>query len=328
MTSKYTLQLVLMAALLSAAIPVFAEAPVYEVDQLDQDAPSQTQHDVLPPSPSSPDEAPGSASNQDMQPTASAAPSSSSSSSSSDLSHRLGKIEQQVNDLTQNSSAAQVESLQSQIQTLRNQIEQLTHNLEKVQAEQKAAYTDVDSRLAELSSAPTHAASPAIAAVIPAKSSKKADDQPKVDAAAKTDSKVSAAKSDGPDVAEEQQIYQTAYSLIKDKKYDDAVKTLQNMLKKYPSGQFASNAHYWLGELYGLLGKSDKSLGEFVIVVTKYNKSPRISDAQLKIGTIFANQQKWSDAKLAFKKVIDKYPGTASARLASEQLKQLKIAGH
>ena len=131
-----------------------------------------------------------------------------------------------------------------------------------------------------------------------------------------------------PNVAEEQQIYQTAYSLIKAKKYNDAVDALQKMLKKYPSGQFASNAHYWLGELYGLMGKNDQALAEFGTVVKTYPDSPRVSDAQLKLGLIYASQTKWSDAKTAFKRVINHYPGTASSRLASEQLKQIKQAGH
>jgi len=131
-----------------------------------------------------------------------------------------------------------------------------------------------------------------------------------------------------PNVAEEQQIYQTAYNLIKLKKYGEAVNTLQSMLKRYPSGQFASNAHYWLGELYGVMGKNDQALSEFATVVKTYPDSPRVSDAQLKVGLIYATQLKWSDAKLAFKTVINRYPGTTSSRLAAEQIKQIKQAGH
>lgn len=131
-----------------------------------------------------------------------------------------------------------------------------------------------------------------------------------------------------PNVAEEQQIYQTAYDLIKTKKYNEAISALQKMLQKYPSGQFAANAHYWLGELYGLLGKNNQAAVEFSAVVENYPDSPKVSDAQLKLGLIYAAQFNWSDAKSAFKKVINHYPGTASARLASEQLKQIREAGH
>jgi len=80
--------------------------------------------------------------------------------------------------------------------------------------------------------------------------------------------------------------------------------------------------------LYGIVGKSDQALTEFTTVVKSYPDSPRIADAQLKVGLIFASQSNWTDAKSAFKKVINHYPGTASSRLASEQLKQLKQAGH
>jgi len=43
---------------------------------------------------------------------------------------------------------------------------------------------------------------------------------------------------------------------------------------------------------------------------------------------IYASQLKWPDAKTALKKVVSRYPGSPSARLASEQLKQIKQAGH
>jgi TolA-binding protein len=74
------------------------------------------------------------------------------------------------------------------------------------------------------------------------------------------------------------------------------------------------------------LNKNDRSAEEFATVVKNYPDSPKIADAQLKLGLIYAAQFKWPDAKAAFKKVVSNYPGTASARLASEQLKQIKQA--
>jgi TolA-binding protein len=64
------------------------------------------------------------------------------------------------------------------------------------------------------------------------------------------------------------------------------------------------------------------------VVMNKYPGSPRAPDAQLKLGLIYIGQFKWSEAKTTFKGVVSRYPGTASARLASEQLKQIKKAGH
>ncbi len=325
-----------MAALIGIAMPVMAEsAPVYDADSLPQqfDNGAEQGQDLPPPPLPSQDGSFGSGNGGAQLP----APSPQSSQPMS-LEQRVRRAEQQINNMQNTDSSTRVDSLQNQVQTLRGQVEQLTHELQQLQEQQKSMYADLDKRLTQLKSGAVATSvnktnpmdevevlpSPA-AAKIAAK--KKA--QPPVSA---EDSEANAAAgltaANQPNVAEEQQIYQTAYDLIKAKKYDQAVKTLQGMLQKYPSGQFASNAHYWLGELYGLLGKNDQALTEFSNVVQNYPESPRVSDAQLKIGLIYASQMKWPDAKSAFKKVINRYPGTTSSRLASEQLKQIKQAGH
>lgn len=244
------------------------------------------------------------------------------------IDQRLGRVEQQVNNLS--TSSAKTESLQTEVQTLRGQVESLTHQVQQLQTQLRSTYADLDKRVNKMGT------------VAAAKPSKKADadDASKLDdadstvspapvkAADKVEAAPAKAEPSQPNVAEEQQTYQTAYDLIKSKKYNDAITALQKMLQKYPSGQFAVNAHYWLGELYNLTGKNDLAATEFSVIVRDFSSSPKVPDAQLKLGAIYTNQLKWADAKAIFKKVMSKYPGTASARLASEQLKQIKQSGH
>lgn len=350
------INLVGVAVLFSIAMPVFAEsAPVYDADSMPQQfdngssGSDSSQQDVLPPPPGQE----GVFVPAQSMPASKAAARESSSGGSADT--RIRRMEQQIANLQNSDLTARLESLQTQLQTLRGQLEQVTHQLEQVQSQQKTMYTDVDKRLSQMksnaaSTEMTEAVKP-VRKVAAAKTVKNIVPQPETTADASTDTAAAATTAasttaatdtttdsssaasqasgnDQPNVAEEQQIYQTAYALIKAKKYDEAVNVLQGMLKKYPSGQFASNAHYWLGELYGLMGKNDQSLTEFSMVVKKYPDSPRISDAQLKIGLILAAQLKWPEAKTALKNVINHYPGTGSARLASDQLKQIKQAGH
>lgn len=239
------------------------------------------------------------------------------------VEERLQRIEQQLytlQDNTQSSdSSPRIDFLLGQVQALRNQVEHLSQELERIQSGQQGMVPIAASK------SPSGNSKNAIGA--PLVPPGKANASKSMQAAAGTQ----ATKLDNsaqPNVAEEQQIYQTAYNLIKTKKYNDAVNTLQSMLKRYPSGQFASNAHYWLGELYGVMGKNDQALTEFSTVVKSYPDSPRVSDAQLKVGLIYATQLKWPDAKAAFKRVINHYPGTTSSRLAAEQLKQIQQAGH
>lgn len=345
-----------LALSLGIALPVFAEsAPVFDADTLQQQFEHAGEPVVAdtPPPPATgqdstfmpvPADAPATTSAAPSAPQAAPANASSSASVASTASmtpdQRLRRLEQQMNALQSSDISARTDSLQTQVQSLRSQVEQLTHQLAEMQTQQKAMYNDLDKRLSSpapqaVSSdtdTPSSASTPA-----PLKSSAKTTKATTVLAKSTAKSTVgvlpaaaaaSASNTKALDAAEEQKIYQSAYDLIKAKKYSQAATTLQGMLQKYPSGQFASNAHYWLGELYGLMGKNDQALNEFATVVKSFPASPRVSDAQLKVGLIYASQNQWSDARMALSKVTTKYPGTASARLATEQLAQIKQAGH
>lgn len=326
------LKMVCAAMCISIAAPLFADpAPVYDADSM-QEVADQGQY--LPPPPPPGQE--GGSAFIPVQPTVS---SSVREQPSLNMDQRILRVEQQVSNMQNSDSATRVDSLQNQVQALRGQIEQLTHQLEQVQNQQKSMYTDLDKRVAQAGPSALQTEIKAVRDGVVADNA--AEDELPVATPTTSNSKpiliktskkqtITSENKDGgqPDVAEEQQIYQTAYNFIKAKRYNDAVTALQSMLKKYPSGQFASNAHYWLGELYGLMSKNDQALNEFKLVVELYPESPRVSDAQLKVGLLLASQLKWPEAKSALRRVINQYPGSASARLAAEQLKQIKIAGH
>lgn len=355
-TARLTFIVIGIAAGMTAASLVFAEsAPVYDADALQQqfEQAGQPVPDTPPPPPTVGTQA--SVQDNTFMPVSQATQASvaaeqtaaanraAAATAAMPPDQRIRRLEQQMNTLQSSDLTSRTDSLQAQVQDLRSQVEQLSHQLTQMQAQQKAMYSDIDKRLSQQ---PVSAAAPAASdntetapADTAAKTSLKSISKTpvaaktavasKAVAAAPTPAVVAPAKSDKTlDTASEQKIYQTAYDLIKAKKYDQAATTLQGMLQKYPSGQFASNAHYWLGELYGLMGKNDQALSEFSTVVKSFPGSPRVSDAQLKVGLIYASQSQWSDAKLALKKVTAKYPGTSSARLAMEQLDQIKQAGH
>ncbi|GIS97490.1 MAG: hypothetical protein CM1200mP24_07740 [Gammaproteobacteria bacterium] len=48
----------------------------------------------------------------------------------------------------------------------------------------------------------------------------------------------------------EEQSYRSAFELIREKRFDDAVTALNSFIVDYPNGQFTPNAFYWLGEVY------------------------------------------------------------------------------
>ena len=255
------------------------------------------------------------------------------------LSKQLTQVKQQVANLHLDDLWARLEGLQNELQSLRNQIEQINHQLVQLKDQHKAMYVEVDQRLLEQKAMLQalqhhheryHADADVIAheqhgeedgGVSPADKEAGGDSLTDDSAAARSLTQPTPAQ---PNVLEEQHVYQTAYNLIKAKKYQEAAHSLQAMLEKYPTGQFAANAHYWLGELYGLMNQNELALAEFQVIAKRYPNSARIADAQLKIGLLYAAQSKWTLAQAAFKKVVNHYPGTTAARVALDQLKQIE----
>ena len=69
---------------------------------------------------------------------------------SNNITERLEKIENQLNNNTLLEMLESVDSLKMEINALRGEIEVQTHNLEKIKEKQRDLYTDLDSRLGSL----------------------------------------------------------------------------------------------------------------------------------------------------------------------------------
>jgi len=227
-----------------------------------------------------------------------------------------------------------VDSLQGEVQSLRAQVEELSHQLQQFQTQQRAAYSDLDKRLMTQQQA---SVKQIVSAPLPVTT--KAPVKQQVAASKPNKPKLPSdheGSNDQPNVAEEQQIYQTAYNYIKAKKYNDAVTALQSMLKKYPSGQFAANAHYWLGELYlveSQQNRSDATLMDqakvnFTTVLDKYPGHQKAVDALLKLGILEIDQEHWLAARDLLTEVIQKDPDSSRARIAETKIQAMQQDGH
>ena len=133
-------------------------------------------------------------------------------------------------------------------------------------------------------------------------------------------------------VEREEELYEAAYAKIRHKQYLPAFTAFQEFLKKFPSGQYAGYAHYWLGEVSLLQwqeGKADlawleKAKEAFAHILSKFPDHPKARDALLKLGMIEVEKSNWDGARNYFKDVKQRYPGTAAAGVAESQLKKLK----
>ena len=116
--------------------------------------------------------------------------------------------------------------------------------------------------------------------------------------------------------------YNAALSDYKEKLYEAAISGFKEVLTVSPTSSLADNAQYWIGECYDAMGNYEMAQDAFNKVFD-YPESNKLPDARVKIGLIYTKLGKTDLAREEFKAVIDNYPDTNAASIATSQLRKL-----
>lgn len=109
-------------------------------------------------------------------------------------------------------------------------------------------------------------------------------------------------------------------------KQDDAkIATMQSLLQKFPTSNYADDAGFETAYTYFEKGNFDKAKTDLVGLVSKYPHSSYIPKAMLTIGLVQYNQDQEDQALEAFKKVIKDYPSAPEAKQALESIKNIYV---
>lgn len=262
------------------------------------------------------------------------------------LEDRLGRLERMVENRGGSDMMLQMQQLQQEMQELRGLVETQQFELQKLQRQQRDQFLDIDSRLG----AGADQAPPPDQPDMPGGSDLTAPPAGAIDvsggglqppAGVPTDPVITAPTPSSPGAVgipslpspetltgNERDAYQQAFELLKQRKYAEAVTALNDLLARYPQGQFADNARYWLGETYYVQRNYPAALAEFDRVVQLHPGSTKVPGALLKIGYIQYEQEAWDQARAALQQVATRYPGSTEARLAQSRLEKISRAGH
>lgn len=123
-------------------------------------------------------------------------------------------------------------------------------------------------------------------------------------------------------------MYDSAFALVKARRYTEAIASMRAYLQKYSTGQYAANAHYWLGQLFMVSGENDNAIIEFSEVVKSFSTSAKAPDSMLTLGSLAYTQSQWKEAREWWEDVIKKYPTSAAAEIAKNYLLQLDKEGN
>jgi tol-pal system protein YbgF len=256
-----------------------------------------------------------------------------------DLDARVTRTERIISNQSLVELAQHLDQVQADVRQLRGRIEEIEYKEEALRKQQRDLYNDLDKRVSALGGGSSHLSSSGggssggsssgggsgsdgssgggAGAAAAAGAAAGGASGGAAGTAGGSDSGAAAASS-----SEEQTVYAQSFDALKAGSYSVAITGFKGFLSSYPSSPLAENAQYWLGEAYYVTHDLDAAAGAFRTVTQKWPNSRKTPDAMLKLGYTQLDQKKVSEGRVTLSQVVQKYPGTDAARLATERLQR------
>ena len=191
--------------------------------------------------------------------------------------------------------ATQIQLQAEELARLRGLVETLTYELDLAKKRQQDFYLDLDTRLRKFETA---AAAPAEGAA------------------------AAGAATPVADPAREAQDYESALNQFKAGRYKEAATAFAAFVQKYPDGQLAANAQFWLGNAWYAQRDCKRAVEAQTVVTTRYADSPKAPDAWLALATCQQELGQAAAAKRSLETLVAKYPKAPAADAAQQRLKK------
>ncbi|MBA6413182.1 tol-pal system protein YbgF [Parahaliea sp. F7430] len=205
----------------------------------------------------------------------------------------------------------QLQQLQQEVMRLNGQVEEQAHELRILKEQSLERYVDLDRRVSTLTSGGVAAAGVASESAAMASAT-----------AANTTPTTSTGAANVSEQPGEANAYRAAYALVRSQQFDQAVSAFKQFLRQYPSGRYAPNAHYWLGELYLVIKTPDleSSRQAFTLLIDQYPDNAKVPDALYKLGQVHFRKGNREKARGYFDRVIKEYGGSnnTAAKLSQD----------
>ena len=226
-----------------------------------------------------------------------------------------------------------VERLQTELNELRNRNDRLERELEGFREEFNGANTapapqpETGAPPQDQVRPPSPDAVPPVEAppveVLPAEAPPSPDAAPPPPAAAPPPPSV---RQNQPPVhgKEERRAYDAAIEALSDKDSVRLRRAFSDFLERYPRGQFAASAKYWIGESWYAERDFDKADKAFKRVVNEHTDHLKSEDASLKIGYIHAERGQYDAAREILHGLAESAAQQRIRGLAQKRLKLLK----
>lgn len=125
--------------------------------------------------------------------------------------------------------------------------------------------------------------------------------------------------------ADERSAYETAFAALRAGDYPASAGMFAEFLRLYPTGTYAPNATYWLGESYYVTQAYAAAQAQFEAILQRWPTHDKAPGALLKVGLSQYGQRDLVAAEATLVRVTEQYPGTDAARTADDRLRSIQL---
>lgn len=271
------------------------------------------------------------------------------------LDVRVDRLERLMSSQKQLELLYRVKQLQTENQQLRGLLEEQSNEMRLLKQQQRELYSDLNRRLSQMegggiTAEATSASAPVLYSPKVTTDPKKEDlplvldkssfESPKYGVTEREEVQVSQVKA--KPVAEavpipvykkqvmskkerldEQTLYQKAYDELRARQYNKAKESFTGVINKYPGGNYAHIAQYWVAESSYAQRDYTQAIVDYQRLLDVYPRSPKRAEAELKKAYSFYELGNKSLARQTLNELLLNYPDTTEAGQAKRFLKQL-----
>lgn len=212
----------------------------------------------------------------------------------------MGTLEKNVQDVQAN-TGARMDTLSTQVQALADNLEEVKVRMGRLQQQMVEAQGTIQSLDARLAGGTPLAGGPS------------ASNQPTTNPPS--------SPPPSPDV-----LYSNALRDLNSGKYDLARQEFLDYLRYYPDTDLASNAQFYLGEIFYAEKKYREAIGEYDKVLNNYPRSFKFAAARLKKALALLELGQRSSGVQELREVVRRHPGTEEERRARAKLRELGVS--
>jgi len=236
---------------------------------------------------------------------------------------RLSRLERLMNSQGLVDLLLKLEELQKEVQQLRGDVETQTHIANDLKKRQRDLYIDLDRRILQIERKGSGGSSST--STTPLKDNVDSTSSTTHSLPVKQSKPVSNHTSTKSlDPIKEQKAYQKAFDLLRELRYEQAIKAYRQFIRDYPNGRYAHIAQYWLSEASYAQRHFEQAIVDYQDLVKNYTNSPKLAEAMLKIGYSYNALGKNKAAKETIEKLLRLYPNTTAAGQGQKLLKKIK----